>query len=52
MGLLESLLASQIVDDMTDAPSGKNRECIGQGLANMASAVFGGMGGCAMIASR
>jgi SulP family sulfate permease len=34
---------------MTDTASGKNRECIGQGLANMASAVFGGMGGCAMI---
>jgi len=49
VGLLESLLTAQIVDDMTDTPSGKNRECIGQGLANMASAVFGGMGGCAMI---
>ena len=49
VGLLESLLTAQIVDDMTDTPSGKSRECIGQGLANMASAVFGGMGGCAMI---
>lgn len=49
VGLLESLLTAQIVDDMTDTPSGKNRECVGQGLANMASAVFGGMGGCAMI---
>jgi SulP family sulfate permease len=49
VGLLESLLTAQIVDDMTDTPSGKNRECIGQGVANMASAVFGGMGGCAMI---
>ena len=49
VGLLESLLTAQIVDDMTDTSSGKNRECIGQGLANMASAVFGGMGGCAMI---
>lgn len=49
VGLLESLLTAQIVDDMTDTPSGKSRECIGQGIANMASAVFGGMGGCAMI---
>ncbi|MDP4022117.1 SulP family inorganic anion transporter [Methylobacterium sp. NEAU 140] len=49
VGLLESLLTAQIVDDMTDTPSSKNRECIGQGLANTASALFGGMGGCAMI---
>ena len=49
VGLLESLLTAQIVDDMTDTPSPKSRECVGQGLANMASAVFGGMGGCAMI---
>jgi hypothetical protein len=49
VGLLESLLTAQIVDDMTDTPSRKSRECIGQGIANMASAVFGGMGGCAMI---
>ncbi len=49
VGLLESLLTAQIVDDMTDTPSGKSRECVGQGIANMASAVFGGMGGCAMI---
>jgi SulP family sulfate permease len=49
VGLLESLLTAQIVDDLTDTPSDKNRECYGQGAANMASAVFGGMGGCAMI---
>ena len=49
VGLLESLLTAQIVDDMTDSSSPKSRECIGQGVANMASAVFGGMGGCAMI---
>jgi SulP family sulfate permease len=49
VGLLESLLTAQIIDDMTDSPSGKNRECVGQGIANVASAVFGGMGGCAMI---
>ena len=49
VGLLESLLTAQIVDDRTDSTSRKNRECVGQGLANMASALFGGMGGCAMI---
>ena len=49
VGLLESLLTAQIVDDLTDTPSNKNRESMGQGVANMASAVFGGMGGCAMI---
>jgi len=49
VGLLESLLTAQIVDDMTDTTSNKNRECVGQGVANMTSAVFGGMGGCAMI---
>src|SRR6195952_3328922 len=49
VGLLESLLTAQIVDDMTDTPSSKSRECMGQGIANMLSAVFGGMGGCAMI---
>jgi SulP family sulfate permease len=46
---LESLLTAQIVDDMTDTSSSKNRECMGQGVANVASAVFGGMGGCGMI---
>jgi SulP family sulfate permease len=49
VGLLESLLTAQIVDDMTDTTSNKSRECVGQGLANIASAFFGGMGGCAMI---
>jgi SulP family sulfate permease len=49
VGLLESLLTAQIVDDFTDTPSDKNRECMGQGMANIASALFGGMGGCAMI---
>ena len=49
VGLLESLLTAQIVDDMTDTPSNKNRECIGQGVANIAAGLFGGMGGCAMI---
>jgi SulP family sulfate permease len=49
VGLLETQLTAQIVDDMTDTPSGKSRECAGQGFANIASAFFGGMGGCAMI---
>lgn len=49
VGLLESLLTAQIVDDMTDTDSDKRRECMGQGGANMAAALVGGMGGCAMI---
>ncbi|MBD0414462.1 SulP family inorganic anion transporter [Oryzicola mucosus] len=49
VGLLESLLTAQIVDDMTDTPSNKSQECIGQGSSNIASALIGGMGGCAMI---
>ncbi|CCW19649.1 Sulfate permease [Sphingobium indicum BiD32] len=49
VGLLESLLTAQIVDDMTDTDSDKRRECLGQGGANIVSAMFGGMGGCAMI---
>ncbi|MBC7204695.1 MAG: SulP family inorganic anion transporter, partial [Pusillimonas sp.] len=49
VGLLESLLTAQIVDDLTDTPSNKNRECAGQGVANIASGFLGGMAGCAMI---
>jgi sulfate permease, SulP family len=49
VGLLETMLTAQIVDDMTDTHSNKSRECIGQGVANIGSALFGGMGGCAMI---
>ena len=49
VGLLESLLTAQIVDDMTDTDSDKRRECMGQGGANLAAALVGGMGGCAMI---
>ncbi len=49
VGLLESLLTAQIVDDMTDTDSYKRYECRGQGIANIVSAFFGGMGGCAMI---
>ncbi|RPF70996.1 SulP family inorganic anion transporter [Aurantiacibacter spongiae] len=49
VGLLESLLTAQIVDDMTHTDSDKRRECAGQGGANIVAAFFGGMGGCAMI---
>jgi SulP family sulfate permease len=49
VGLLESLMTATIVDDYTDTPSDKNRECRGQGIANLVSSVFGGMAGCAMI---
>jgi len=49
VGLLESMLTAQIVDDLTDTPSDKNREAVGQGVANVASGFIGGMAGCAMI---
>lgn len=49
VGLLESLLTAQIVDDMTDTDSDKRIECAGQGGANIVAALMGGMGGCAMI---
>jgi sulfate permease, SulP family len=49
VGLLESLLTAQIVDDMTDTESDKNKEAKGQGIANIVAGFFGGMAGCAMI---
>ena len=49
VGLLESLMTASIVDELTDSTSDKNRECIGQGLANTATGFIGGMAGCAMI---
>ncbi len=49
VGLLESLLTAQIVDDMTGTGSDKNREAMGQGVANVVTGFFGGMAGCAMI---
>jgi sulfate permease, SulP family len=49
VGLLESLMTATIVDDLTDTPSSKNRECTGQGIANIVVGFFGGMAGCAMI---
>ncbi|SUK64557.1 sulfate permease family protein [Staphylococcus aureus] len=49
VGLVESLLTAKIVDDATDTYSSKNRESRAQGIANMITGLFGGMGGCAMI---
>ena len=49
VGLLESLMTQNIVDDLTDTKSNRNQECIGQGVANFATGFIGGMAGCAMI---
>ncbi|GAA1145344.1 SulP family inorganic anion transporter [Nesterenkonia lutea] len=49
VGLLESLMTAKLVDDVTDTRSGKVRESWGQGVANVISGFFGGMGGCAMV---
>ncbi|PZX49697.1 SulP family sulfate permease [Cereibacter changlensis] len=49
VGLLESLMTQNIVDDLTDTKSNRNQECIGQGVANAATGFIGGMAGCAMI---
>ncbi len=49
VGLLESLMTATIVDDLTDTKSDKNRECKGQGVANIGAGLMGGMAGCAMI---
>jgi sulfate permease, SulP family len=49
VGLLESLLTAQLLDDITDTPSDKGREARAQGLANVITGFFGGMAGCAMI---
>jgi SulP family sulfate permease len=49
VGLLESLLTAQLLDDLTDTDSDKNRESRGQGIANVATGFLGGMAGCAMI---
>lgn len=49
VGLLESMMTASIVDELTDTPSNKNRECVGQGVANVATGFIGGMAGCAMI---
>lgn len=49
VGLLESLMTAQIVEELTDTPSEKDRECVGQGVANFVTGFMGGMAGCAMI---
>ncbi|WP_098019800.1 SulP family inorganic anion transporter [Streptomyces sp. b62] len=49
VGLMESLMTAKLVDDITDTHSDKTRESIGQGIANIVTGFFGGMGGCAMI---
>jgi len=49
VGLLESMMTSTIIDDLTDTKSDKSRECKGQGIANIGSGLIGGMAGCAMI---
>lgn len=49
VGLLESMMTAAIVDDLTDTNSDKNRECKGQGIANIGAGLMGGMAGCAMI---
>jgi SulP family sulfate permease len=49
VGLIESLMTLNLVDDLTETRGSGNRECIAQGSANMVNGLFGGMGGCAMI---
>lgn len=49
IGLIESLLTLTVLDEMTNTRGQSNRECVGQGMANMTCSVFGAMGGCAMI---
>ncbi|QDA36299.1 SulP family inorganic anion transporter (plasmid) [Paracoccus liaowanqingii] len=49
VGLLESLMTQNIVDDLTDTKSSRDQECVGQGIANTATGFIGGMAGCAMI---
>ncbi|WP_030878449.1 SulP family inorganic anion transporter [Streptomyces sp. NRRL S-1868] len=49
VGLMESMMTAKLVDELTDTRSGKTRECVGQGIANITAGFFGGMGGCAMI---
>ncbi|HEY9290559.1 MAG TPA: SulP family inorganic anion transporter [Microlunatus sp.] len=49
VALLESLMTAKLVDDVTDTHSNKTREAFGQGVANIVTGIFGGMGGCAMI---
>lgn len=49
VGLLESMMTASVVDELTDTPSSKNRECSGLGVSNIAASFFGGIAGCGMI---
>ncbi|AUZ05094.1 sulfate transporter [Vitreoscilla sp. C1] len=49
VGLLESMMTATVLDDITQSPSDKFRECKGQGMGNIVSGMMGGMAGCAMI---
>ncbi len=49
IGLIESLLTLTLIDEVTNTRGRGNRECVGQGIANTVTGMFGGMGGCAMI---
>lgn len=49
VGLIESLLTLNLVDELTESRGQPNRECVGQGIANSVTGLFGGMGGCAMV---
>lgn len=49
VGVMESLMTANVLDELTATPSNKNRECIGQGLANISTGFFGGMAGCGMV---
>ncbi len=49
VGLIESLMTLTLIDELTETRGRSNRECVGQGVANVACGIFGGMGGCAMI---
>ena len=49
IGLIESLMTLNLIDDLTETRGNSNKECIAQGSANIITGLFGGMGGCAMI---
>lgn len=49
VGLMESLMTAKLIDDVTDSDSNKTRESVGQGISNILSCLFGGMGGCAVV---
>ncbi|WP_028800079.1 SulP family inorganic anion transporter [Streptomyces sp. 142MFCol3.1] len=49
VGIMESMMTAKLVDDLTDTRSNKTREAVGQGIANIVTGIFGGMGGCGMI---